>query len=342
MKRLLILLFLLFTMDCFSQISSLTVDFSPSFIAGSQLMICKENSKYSMTITHYGISEKGILPDSILSDLQLFFIDYFKQKHTLDSIKEIERIEMEKNGVHIVELDGIGVEGLLVDNHAQRSFNFRTPQGGSNDQKLISTLFKLMYNTFNKPETIIYLEQLKGYFPFGVGLKELSESPFRNGWYYRQLKSMNEPLLYDKTTKNLKVFRYTNLGAFSNPFIIRVELIDSMVVINYKLTDGEGGYKIGKLKKDVQYKLLISDWNKLFSKVVSIHFWDMHSYRNFDPNGVINSGIECTFEGLIGDKYHFVTRYTPDIYGDKELDSLCNLMNGFFLSIDKTTLKGTN
>lgn len=335
MNRLLILFFLLCTMDCFSQISSSTVDFSPSFIDGSHLSIAKENSKYSMTIIHNGISEKGILADSLLTNLQLIFVEYFKQKCTLDSIKKIEELEMAKNGVHIVELDGIGVEGVLLDNYNKRSFSFRTPQRGSNDQMLISTLFKLMFNTFNNPETINYLEQLKGYFPFGVGLKELSESPFRNGWYYRQLKSMNEPILYDKTNKNLRVFRYTNLGTFSNPFSIRVELIDSVVIFNYKLTDGKGGYAIGKLIKDFQEKMLISDWNKLFAKVESIHFWDMHTFRSFDPNGVINDGTECIFEGLIGDKYHFVTRNTPDRYGDKEFASLCNFMNGFLLSIDK-------
>jgi hypothetical protein len=91
--------------------------------------------------------------------------------------------------------------------------------------------------------------------------------------------------------------------------------------------------------KDIREKLLITDWNKLFAKVESIHFWDMHSYRSFDPNGVINSGTECIFEGLIGDKYHFVTRYTPDRYGDNEFASLCNLMNRFFLSIDKANIK---
>lgn len=326
-------------MDCFSQITSLSIDFSPSFIHGSRLSIVKENSKYSMTIIHYGISEKGFLADSLVTDLQLFFVDYFKQKFTLDSIKEKEELKIGKNAVQIMELDGIGVEGVLVEKDYEREFYFRTPQKGSNDQRLISTLFKLMYNTFNKPETINYLEQLKGYFPFGIGLKVPSESPFRNGWYFKHLKSMNEPRFYDKTSKNLRVFRYTNLGTFSNPFTIRVELIDSTVIINYKLTDGEGGYAIGKLIKDIRKELLLTDWNKLFAKVESIHFWDMQSYRNFDPNAVINAGTECIFEGLIGDKYHFVTRYIPDRYEDKEFASLCNLMNGIFLSIDKPNVK---
>jgi hypothetical protein len=155
----------------------LTVDFSPAFIERCQLKISKDNSNYSVTIRNTRINEAGILADSYLTDLQLFFVDYFKQKFTLDSIKEIEEHKMDKNAVQIMELDGIGVEGVLVENNNERSFNFRTPQGGSNDQRLISTLFKLMYNTFNKPETINYLEQLKGYFPFGSDIKESKVKP---------------------------------------------------------------------------------------------------------------------------------------------------------------------
>lgn len=177
MKRLLILCFLLSTMDCFSQISSLTVDFSPSFIERSQLIICKENSKYSMTIKNSKINEKGILADSLISDLQLFFVDYYKQKFTLDSIKKIEELEMDKNAVEILELDGIGVEGVLVDNNNERSFNFSSPRKGTVDHNLIFVLYKLMYKAFTKPETINYLEQMEGYFSFGLGLKKLKDSP---------------------------------------------------------------------------------------------------------------------------------------------------------------------
>ncbi|HEY5589602.1 MAG TPA: hypothetical protein VIK55_01170 [Paludibacter sp.] len=163
---------------------------------------------------------------------------------------------------------------------------------------------------------------------------------FQNKWYSKHLGSMNEPILYDKADKNLKIFRYTNLGTWTNPFIIRVELKDSIVIINYKRTNGKGGYGTGKVIKDIQKQLLITDWNKLFAKVDSIHFWNMHSFQNFVSNGVqmvIMDGTEWIFEGLKGDKYHFVTRNTPDSYGDKAYASLCNLMSDLFLSVDKAT-----
>lgn len=150
---------------------------------------------------------------------------------------------------------------------------------------------------------------------------------FRNKWYSKHLASMNEPVLYDKIDMGLKVFRYTNLGTNSNPFVIRVELIDSIVNFNYRISDGKGGYGTGKLIKEIQIQLPVSDWNKILDKVESTKFWDLHSYRSFDSNGnrmVILDGTEWIFEGLIGEKYHFVTRNTPESYYDKDYASLCN------------------
>lgn len=183
MKGLFIFLFLLTTIGCFGQINSLTVDFSPSFIEESQLMINKENSKYSMSIHNSKINEKCLLADSLTSDLQLFFVDYFKQKFTLDSIEKVNELEREKNGIHVVGLDGITVKGVLVDKNGERSFDFWSPQKQTINHKLMSILFKQMYSTFNKPETINYLENLEGYFAFGLGLKKLSESPLTYKMY---------------------------------------------------------------------------------------------------------------------------------------------------------------
>jgi hypothetical protein len=169
MKKLLILLFLLSTLDCYSQIKSLTVDFAPSFIESSQLSIVKENPKYSITIQNSKINETWYFADSSLLDLQLLFVDYFRLKYSLYSIKKTE--------VQIIELDGISVKGVLLDDFGDRVFDFRSPRKGTIDHNLMSVLYKLMYNAFTKPETIAYLEQLEDYFTFGLGLRKLNESP---------------------------------------------------------------------------------------------------------------------------------------------------------------------
>jgi hypothetical protein len=170
MKRLLIFLFLFSMIDSFSQINSLTVNFKPSFIENSQLLIAKENSNYSITIRNSKISEKCLLTDSLMSDLQLLLVDYSKQKFTLDSIEKVNRLEMEKTGIRI-SLDGIRVNGVMVDKYGERSFDFWSPKKGTIDYQLMRVVFKLMYSSFIKPETISYVEQLEGYFsPFRPSL----------------------------------------------------------------------------------------------------------------------------------------------------------------------------
>ena len=177
MKKLLILLFLLSTLNCFSQFKSLTVDFSPSFIEKSTLSIVKEITEYSITIQNSKIDDTWFLADSTFQELQLLFVDYFRLKYSLDSIKNVEEREMALRNEHKVTLDGIKVKGVLIDNFGDRVFDFHSPGKGTIDHKLMSVLFKLMYISFTKPETINYLEQLEGYFSFGLGLKKLKESP---------------------------------------------------------------------------------------------------------------------------------------------------------------------
>jgi hypothetical protein len=165
MKKLLIFVFLLSTIDSYCQMSSLTVDFYPSFTEGCQLKISKDNSNFSVAISNAKINEVGIVPDSLMSDLKLFFDDYFRLKFTYDSIKKVEEEELfEKEGVKFIDLDGIRVKGVLVDKSTEKSFSFRTPDKGTIDNDLIRKLFNLMNTSFSKSETIVYLEQLEDYF----------------------------------------------------------------------------------------------------------------------------------------------------------------------------------
>jgi hypothetical protein len=179
MKKLLIFVFLLSTIDSYCQMSSLTVDFYPSFIKGCQLKISKDNSNYSVSISNTKINEVGIVPDSLISDLKPFLDDYFVQKFTLDSLKKVEeqRNWDDNHFVDIPGLDGITVKGVMVDNSTEKSFSFWSPGKGSIDHDLIIKLFNLMNTSFSKSETIVYIEQLEGYFSFGLGLKKLKEDP---------------------------------------------------------------------------------------------------------------------------------------------------------------------
>ena len=153
-----------------------------------------------------------------------------------------------------------------------------------------------------------------------------SLSDFVNQWYSRHLYSMKAPILFNKTDKQLKVFRYTNLGTWSNPISYQIELNDSIVTITYKRTKGLGGYKAGRLIKNKHRTLQLQDWEALLTKVDSTNFWTIPSH---DTNMILD-GAEWIFEGLFDNKYHIVTRNSPDDYGGKDYASLCNFIEELY------------
>ncbi|MBD3904769.1 hypothetical protein NAL32_10160 [Chryseobacterium sp. Ch-15] len=151
---------------------------------------------------------------------------------------------------------------------------------------------------------------------------EDSLSLFRNKWYSKHLKSMNEISLFDKRDKDLKIFRYTNLGTWSNPFVYKMENINDNIVLTYAQSDGLGGYQTGKIVKEYKKKISVENWNGIISKASDINFWNIGTH---DPNIVLD-GEEWILEILIGEKYHLVTRNSPENNNSKEFAELCNLL----------------
>jgi len=144
---------------------------------------------------------------------------------------------------------------------------------------------------------------------------------FVNQWYSKHLYSLKEPILYDKTKKGLYIFRYTNLGTWSQPYSYRIEFKDSVVTIEYKRTNGQGGYTAGRLIEKQKQTLKIDTWKRLIEKVDSVRFWEMQTQ---DKN-IILDGEEWILEGLYNEKYHFITRRSPDVYDGKDYVELCKI-----------------
>ena len=140
---------------------------------------------------------------------------------------------------------------------------------------------------------------------------------------------MNAQILFNKTDKQLKIFRYTNLGTWSNPISYQIELKDSIVSITYKRTKGLGGYKAGRLIKNKRKTLKFQDWEALLSKVDSTNFWTIPTH---DTNMVLD-GAEWILEGLYEKDYHIVTRNSPDYNEGKDYASLCNFIEELYRKI---------
>jgi hypothetical protein len=143
-------------------------------------------------------------------------------------------------------------------------------------------------------------------------------SDFVNEWYSTHLKSLKEPILYKQIRQDKKVVRFTHLGTWSRPYSYRIEKIDGKIIGTFNKTKGLGGYNAGRRIKNEEKEIKIEDWNLMIAKIDS-NFWNIPTH---DPNMILD-GEEWILEVLINDKYHVVSRNSPDNYGGEKYAELC-------------------
>ena len=148
----------------FAQTDLMSIKFSPSFIKGAQFTISKADAEYSMSLKGNLVNETVLIQESSLSKIKNFMPEYFIGKQQEDSIERAKQLEDEKNGIHVVGLDGITIEGIFRDQDSNRMFKFWSPNQASVNYKLMILLFDLMKGSFVKPETRKYITELKIYF----------------------------------------------------------------------------------------------------------------------------------------------------------------------------------
>jgi hypothetical protein len=85
--------------------------------------------------------------------------------------------------VNTTGTDGITVNGTFAQNNAERKFSFWSPRKGSDNNKLVKQIFTLLSKSFPEEKSINYIEQLEVYFPFGLGLKKISDDPLKYKLY---------------------------------------------------------------------------------------------------------------------------------------------------------------
>jgi hypothetical protein len=168
------------------------------------------------------------------------------------------------------------------------------------------------------------IEQKK--FPCNFPEPNDSLSDFVNEWYSKHLSTLKESILYTQTNKELKIIRFTHLGTWSSPYSCKIENNAGAITGTYSKTNGRGGYETGHRVKHEQKELNQEKWNQIIAKIDSVDYWNIQTH---DSNLVLD-GAEWILEVLIDDKYHFVTRNSPDAYEGKEYAELCELVMGVF------------
>ena len=96
--------------------------------------------------------------------------------------------------------------------------------------------------------------------------------------------------------------------------------------ITYNQTRGLGGYKAGRRIKHKTKEIKLEKWEQIIEKVDNIDFWNIETH---DPNMILD-GAEWILEILIDEKYHLVTRNSPEVYDGKEYADLCEMIVNSF------------
>jgi hypothetical protein len=197
MRQLLTTLLLIFSTVCSGQTPAsdfaLSLDFAPSFIAPCKVTIfCKPDSN-RIEFTIYkdinngdmGLKTQAALARTDLNTLEDFLKNYQFSKNSWRDKLGTDTIVFEGKTmvVNTGGLDGITVNGSFTQNNDGREFSFWSPRKGSENNKLVKLIFTLLCKSFPEEKIINYIEQLEGYFPFGLGLKKISDNPLKYKLY---------------------------------------------------------------------------------------------------------------------------------------------------------------
>ena len=192
----------------------------------------------------------------------------------------------------------------------------------------------LYFPTYSKesikyPEGAYYQNFWEAIYP------EDSVSEFTNHWFSRYLDRMGEPVLYNKTNQAQNIVRYSNFGAWSSPFICRIEQDGANYSVTYNITKGHGNIGDSRIKIDPgSEKINAKKWNKVIAKMEAIDFWNKSTHDTI----YILDGAEWVLEAFINGRYHLVMRNSPFDYDrkeEKQYGKLCNMLIQIYLDANK-------
>ena len=143
------------------------------------------------------------------------------------------------------------------------------------------------------------------FFPPGT-LSESSAS-----WYSKRLSTMDEPSLWKMATEKApETYRFTWLRSFHAPFVFRLEVrADKTGSLVVKSTSHKGGDARLVLNKSIPLELV--QVQRFTSALGKVGFWNLPT-NDLSQSGLIGTdGAQWVFEGVKGDRYHVIDRWSP-------------------------------
>lgn len=141
-----------------------------------------------------------------------------------------------------------------------------------------------------------------------VIIKDLHE--FTNEWYSEELSALGEEAIYN--SKN-QVYRFSYFPAFTNPFVVRIEIkSDGTADVYYKIGKGSAYGGGGGISKSENMQLNKDETNEFLALLSKAKFWELPT--EIDDMGL--DGYNVAIEGFKNGIYHIIDRWCPDS-GDK-------------------------
>ncbi len=144
------------------------------------------------------------------------------------------------------------------------------------------------------------------FFPAGTfGSKQLDD--FRNNWYSKQLRVLQETSLYGSPPAH-ETYRFTWLRSFHHPMTFRLEIAEQCAAtLTIKETDGALGYGPGKIILNKTMDVGKADCEKLVASLEDMKFWSLAT----SSSELGMDGAQWILEGSKNGRYHIVDRWTP-------------------------------
>jgi len=188
-----------------------------------------------------------------------------------------------------------------------------------------------------------------GYFPSG-SFDDSNTDVFMADWYSHELRVLDEPPLSRESSGAspgsssggvVGSYRFLWLRTFDPPIVVRMDVkADGTGTVTTKVADGQAGFpETSKRVVEKRSRALTREQAGAFLVQINrTNFWGIAT--NIDPGDAMDvqtDGSEWVLEGVTGDKYHVVARWSPDVnrmHGCKAIFDL-----GMALAVDLAQLK---
>ncbi len=157
------------------------------------------------------------------------------------------------------------------------------------------------------------------YFPAGILGSSEQEHRFLSDWYSQHLTAMREPslLAVSRQDRGAEVYRFLWLRTFHHPIAVRLTVRkDGTGLLTSRETNGEGGYKPGKLIRDVTTTLSRNDTAWFCGIIEDLGFWNLPTRQpeSVAADGAVLVGLDGArwiMEATKAGRYHIVDRWSP-------------------------------